>query len=128
MPHILAKAGYSERNPDPLDRRAASRFRISFNLSYRVMGEDTFGKTLRNIVGSTGQGRTVNISSSGILFTTKHALVRGTRVEVEIEWPVKLDHAIPLKLVVQGRIVRSEGAYSAGLQISSHDFRLAKPA
>ncbi len=128
MPHAPAKEGYSERNPDPLDRRATSRFPMAFNLRYKVMVEDAFGNTLRNIVGNTGQGRTVNISSSGILFTTKHALVRGTRVEVEIEWPVKLDHAIPLKLVVQGRIVRSEGAYRTGLQILSHDFHLAKPA
>jgi hypothetical protein len=70
------------------------------------------------------------MSSGGILFTTDHALARGAKVEVEVEWPLKLDDRIPLKLIVHGEVVRSESAQVAlaGLQILRHHFHLAKRA
>lgn len=103
-----------------MERRAALRFHIECKVSYKIVGGDTLGEM--------GQGKTVNMSSGGILFTTDHALARGARVEVEVEWPIKLNDRIPLKLVVQGKIVRSENTHLAlaGLQILGHHFRLAK--
>ena len=101
------------------ERRAAPRFSIEFKVRYKVLG--------RGGAGKMGQGKTVNISSRGILITTDHTLTPGKRVEVEVEWPVKRNARIPLTLLVQGRIVRSEKGQVAlaGLEILHHRFRRA---
>ena len=77
-----------------------------------------------------GRGKTLNISSSGILVTTDRVLAPGLRLEVEIDWPVRLDGQVSLKLVVQGKIVRSakNDVAVAGVKISRHTFRTSKDA
>ena len=55
-----------------------------------------------------GEGKTVNVSSSGILFTCQHQLAVGRKVKLCISWPVLLNDKVGLKLVVRGRVVRSE--------------------
>jgi hypothetical protein len=103
-----------------LERRVAPRFPIVCNVRYKVIGRHT---------RMLGHGNTVNISSRGMLITGGRGLARGMRVEVEVEWPVKLKAGTSLKLVVQGRIVRSEEGRVglAGLEIVRHEFRTARP-
>ncbi|MBV8807086.1 MAG: hypothetical protein JO033_00300, partial [Acidobacteriaceae bacterium] len=38
-----------------------------------------------------GAGKTLNVSSSGVLFTSEHELPNGTRLQVFMHWPVKLN-------------------------------------
>ena len=59
--------------------------------------------------GRRGAGRTLNISSTGILAAACcDRLTVGARVEITIEWPVRFDGHIPLQLVMIGSIVRCE--------------------
>ena len=67
-------------------------------------------------------GKTVNISSSGILFTTDQMLLPGRRLELSISWPAQLDNKCALKLVARGRVVRFEDGCAA-LEIMQHEFR-----
>ena len=67
-------------------------------------------------------GKTVNISSSGILFSTDQMLLPGRRVELDVSWPAQLDNKCALKLVARGRVVRSENGCVA-LEILQHEFR-----
>jgi len=53
-------------------------------------------------------GKTLNIGSGGILFTTEETLPMGRQVEVSVNWPARLDGACPLQFVVVGRVVRSK--------------------
>ena len=72
--------------------------------------------------GADAQGKTVNISSSGILFTTGEVMIPGRRVEVSIDWPAQLNAKCALRLVARGRIVRYEDG-NAALEIMQHEFR-----
>jgi len=74
-----------------------------------------------------GTGRTVNISSSGVLFTTQQPLFPGLRLELSVSWPAQLDNKCPLKLVARGRIVRSEPGKVA-IEIQQYEFRTAGSA
>jgi hypothetical protein len=42
------------------------------------------------------------MSTRGILFVDDQNLNQGRKVEVVIDWPVKLDGEVPLKLIVVG--------------------------
>ena len=102
------------RGRTPLaERRGAVRFPIDQPVRYKVTSRQTV---------AAGQGKTLNMSSAGVLFTTEHPLVPGERVELSVNWPAQLDHKHPLKLVACGRVVRvSDGA--AVILIDRHEFR-----
>ena len=90
---------------------------IERDIQYRVLN--------RGEVDTEARGKTVNISSSGVLFTTKHVLIPGRRVEVSIDWPAQLNNSCALKLVARGRVVRLADDQAA-LQILQHEFRTRK--
>jgi c-di-GMP-binding flagellar brake protein YcgR len=106
----------SLRPNDQPERRASKRFSIERTISYRVVGHGP--------VGASGSGTTVNMSSGGMLIATDRILSPGWRVEVEVAGPFQVDDRVLLKLVIMGRIVRSEsGAVTlAALKISRHPF------
>jgi c-di-GMP-binding flagellar brake protein YcgR len=99
--------------PDGVDRRSAFRFPIEQDVRYRVLNRSGI---------EAGSGKTVNISSNGVLFTTERTLAPEARVEVAMNWPVRLDNSLPLKLVIIGRVVRSEGSRAA-ITIRRYEFR-----
>ena len=62
------------------------------------------------------------MSSNGVLFTTERTLAPGERVEVAMNWPVRLDNKLPLKLMIIGQVVRSDGSRAA-ITIKRYEFR-----
>ena len=98
----------------PSDRRHSDRFPIEREVRFRVLnkrgGEET------------GDGKTLNISSSGVLFTSEQMLLPGRRLELSISWPVQLNDLVPLKLVARGRVVRFEEGLAA-IEIQQYEFR-----
>jgi hypothetical protein len=96
------------------DRRAAKRLTIERDVVYRVLN--------RRDGEVEGTGRTLNMSSSGVLFTTDEMLLPGRRLELSISWPAQLDNKCALKLMARGRVVRYEGK-AAALEIMQHEFR-----
>jgi len=78
-------------------------------------------------VEDTGEGKTVNISSRGVLFTCRHNLQAGRRVKLSISWPVPLNDKCGLTLMVRGRVVRSEEGRAA-VEIQQHEFRTQSAA
>jgi hypothetical protein len=84
--------------------------------------EVRYSVTGRRGMEEKGEGRTVNVSSCGILFTCQHQLAVGRRVKLCISWPVLLNDKCALKLVVRGRVVRSEEGRVA-IEIQQHEFR-----
>jgi carbohydrate-selective porin OprB len=69
-----------------------------------------------------GEGKTVNMSSSGVLFTTPQILRPGRRIELAISWPAQLNNKCALKLVARGRIVRFDNGLAA-MEIQQYEFR-----
>lgn len=98
------------------ERRSSDRFPIEREVRYKVLskrgGEEA------------GSGKTINMSSSGVLFTSEHSLLPGKRLEVAISWPAQLNNKCALKLVARGRVVRSNDG-SAALEIQQYEFRTA---
>jgi hypothetical protein len=76
----------------------------------------------RRRVLDQGAGRTLDLSSSGILFESSREFPAGLNVELSITWPVLLHNVSPLQLVAVGRIVRAEGGRAA-MRMTQHEFR-----
>jgi PilZ domain len=95
------------------DRRLKKRYPLDLTLSYRSL------ETPEVIIRG---GRALNMSSSGIAFTSDDALRVGTLVELSISWPVLLDGNCYLKLVVEGDVVR-RGKGCAALKVKRWEFR-----
>src|ERR1035437_4963047 len=88
------------------DRRETGRFPVREEVRYRVL----HAKGLP----ASGVGKTLDIGSGGILFTTEERLPVGRLVEVAVNWPVRLDGACPLRFVAVAKAV---------LQIALYEFR-----
>jgi hypothetical protein len=96
------------------ERRDAKRLSIERDVQYRLL--------TRREGEPEGAGKTLNMSSSGVLFSTDQTLLPGRRMELSISWPAHLDNKCALKLVARGRVVRFEGN-AAALEIMQHEFR-----
>ena len=101
------------------ERRSTDRFPIESALRYKLME----GKAIQ----LAGQGRTLNMSSGGILFTADARLTAGYRVELSVDWPAQLNETCGLKLVALGKIVRTD-AETAAIHIEKYDFRTCAAA
>jgi hypothetical protein len=99
---------------DMNDRRGSDRFPIEREVRYKVLSKRSNDES--------GAGKTINMSSSGVLFTSEHFLLPGKRVEVSISWPAQLNNKTNLKLVARGRVVRCEEGRAA-LEIQQYEFR-----
>ncbi|MGD0302111.1 MAG: PilZ domain-containing protein [Bryobacteraceae bacterium] len=99
---------------DRNDRRAADRFPIEREVRYKILN--------RKSVDEVGFGKTINMSSNGVLFSTDQHLLPGKRLELSISWPAQLDSKISLKLVARGRVVRSDEG-KAAIEIHQYEFR-----
>ena len=96
------------------DRRLKKRYVLDLALTYRAVRDGQ--------VKATGSGRTSNISSSGLAFTTTETFSRATYIEVSICWPVLLNDNCLLKVVIEGTVVRSGGT-STAIRVKRHEFR-----
>jgi len=101
-----------QRADDP--RRSSLRYPIHADLEYRLLDSDR--------VVQAGRGRTVNFSSTGILFESESALPAGKKVRLIVQWPARLDNRVALSLHVVGQTVRREFNFTA-VQIFNYDFR-----
>src|SRR5215467_4831527 len=95
------------------DRRGTSRFPLCEEVKYKLL----HGK-----ISSSGAGKTLNIGSGGVLFTTEERLPMGRMVELSVNWPARLDGTCPLKFVAVGRVIRSDSD-KAAVRIERYEFR-----
>jgi hypothetical protein len=68
-----------------------------------------------------GKGTTLNISRTGIQFTTADRIPIGCSVEVSVDWPATID-GCALKFLAWGEVVRSAQDWAA-MQMDFHEFR-----
>ncbi len=105
---------FSETDNIAGDRRYDRRYRIELELRWKLLR--------RRKIRDAGAGRTVDLSSGGILFDATRPLPVGMNVELSISWPVLLHNVAPMQLVVSGRILRSMGSQVA-IHMTQHEFR-----
>ena len=100
----------------PNDRRSHQRYPITLNADYRL-----FHKGRADGLGSA---RTINIASGGVLLETDASLQAGSSIELLINWPLLLEGVCPLRLVMWGRIMRSDSR-GVAIKAKQHEFRTA---
>jgi len=64
------------------------------------------------------------MSSGGLLVSSRHEVITGTRVELNIDWPTRLEGRIPLQLIAIGKVSRCD-PFRFAVVLERHHFRLA---
>ena len=96
------------------ERRIKRRVLIDQEVKYKML----YGQR----IAETGVGRTLNISSGGVWFSTESMLTSGMPVELSMSWPVLLNDSCPMKLMIYGCVVRSNER-GAAVAIERYEFR-----
>jgi hypothetical protein len=96
-----------------MERRSKARYPIELAVNYQALDP---------ALGIAGSGRSLNMSSGGLLISSEVRLVVGTLMKVTLEWPSLLDGTTPLQLVTVGRVARS-GESSFALTFEHYQFR-----
>lgn len=96
------------------DRRENSRFPLREEVKYKMLHPRSRPMS--------GAGKTLNIGSGGILFTTEQQLPVGFTVELSVDWPAMLDGTCALKFVAVGQVIRSEQRRAA-VRIDKYQFK-----
>ena len=99
------------------DRRRKRRYPIGLQLEYKIVKNYL-------VIGS-GTGTSIDLSSSGIAFVTDQPLKVGSYLELSANWPVLLNNSCPLKLVIYGKVIRSDERVTA-VAANRHEFRTRK--
>lgn len=80
-------------------QRVKQQFPIEKDVCYHSMR--------RGRVSASGVGKTLQISSHEVHFTTDAPLKQGERVLLAVDWPALLDNACLMKLEICGSVIRS---------------------
>lgn len=99
----------------PANARSRVRYSIITDVEYSLLKS---GRVVRR-----GRGKTVNLSSTGLLFESEAALPADRRIEVWVAWPVLLAPGIGLTLHITGRTVRAQGKCTA-VRSEKYEFRV----
>jgi len=111
------RTGQTEQTPtDQIggERRSDRRYDLALNVRWKLIR--------RRRVLDSGTGKTIDLSSGGLLLETDRELPSGLNIELSISWPVLLHNVAPLQLVVAGRVVRTTGQ-RIGVRMTQHEFR-----
>lgn len=97
-----------------VEQRVHRRYPINLEIDYR---------SDRDQIDQHHSARTRNISSGGVLVETHDSLPVDSMIELVIHWPCLLDDNRFLKLVVRGRVVRSD---SKGVAVRINNYGLSR--
>lgn len=96
-----------------IERRAKARYPIELAVSYQTVDRG---------LGVAGSGRSLNMSSGGLLVSCQAQLALGMLLKVTLEWPSLLDGTTPLQLVTVGRVARFDESTFA-MTFENYQFR-----
>jgi hypothetical protein len=65
------------------------------------------------LAGDGAQAIIVDISSGAVFLKTNNIIQLGESIKVLIDWPVPLEQRCPLRLVIVGKVLRSNGTGTA---------------
>jgi hypothetical protein len=100
------------------EQRLNGRYPIALEVQYKLLNKGR--------IEHLGAGRTLNISSGGVLFETDDGLIESGPIELAMSWPFLLEGVCCLKLIMRGRIVRCDaGAKAIAVKAEYHEFRTA---
>jgi hypothetical protein len=95
------------------EQRTANRYTITLDVSFRWSEGD---RTCQ------GAGLTKELSQNSVRLLTDEPMLKGTKMELRISWPVPLQSVYPLELLVRGVVVRSGDGFTV-VGVSNYEFR-----
>lgn len=95
------------------DRRDSQRYATDLPLEYTAVRNGSW-------IGG-GAGTAVDMSSTGVAFTSSQILQPGVQVELTMEWP-GAKNGQAMELVISGRVVRSD-AQTTAIRKEHYEFR-----
>jgi hypothetical protein len=98
------------------ERRANRRYPVELRLQYKLIAKGGIQRI--------GFGRTINISSRGVLFESEDAMPASGRIELILNWPALLHGVCALKVIMRGRILRTQ-VKTVALKTEFREFRTA---
>src|SRR5262245_44291833 len=100
MPSAHSASRHRSNRPYGKDKRGANRYEVRTPLEYRVMdGETAF---------AWKHGMVRNMSANGILIEAAESLANGCMVEAAMDWPGLYHGKDAMRLVLCGRVVRTQ--------------------
>jgi len=99
-----------------LDRRSKRRFSLRMGIWYRPAGLSL------PVIWTAGES--LNVSSTGMLFSGPDTVLPGQKIEALIDWPARLNNRADLWLALEGVIVRSADEMTA-MRVNRYEFRLS---
>jgi hypothetical protein len=81
-------------------KQLATSYPIQLDLRYKVLNPNST---------VAGTGKTLEISSTGIVFIADGPIEPGTKVELSMAWPALLDNCVALQFVSEVKITVREG-------------------
>lgn len=99
---------------EAMGRRGRRRFPIQKDVRYQCV------KGSR--VSAIGVGKTLEISSREVRFTTQQPLKRGQKMRVAMDWPAMLDNTCHMKLEISGWIIQDDPG-EVTVKIERYEFR-----
>lgn len=81
-------------------KQLATSYPIQLDLRYKTLNPNSI---------VAGTGKTLEISSTGIVFTADGPIEPGTKLELSMAWPAVLDDRVALQLVSEVKITGREG-------------------
>ena len=96
------------------ERRASARFPLTLEIRYSVSHHGG--------PPEIGSGRIIDLSNSGLRFTADRPWLVGLRLDVSIDWPVRLGGGVQLQLMATGVVVWTSGTQTA-LRVHRHEFK-----
>jgi hypothetical protein len=94
------------------ERRAHARYPVKLAVRFLIRSG--------RLISFSGEGTSINISSTGMLFRSSKHLNGGETVVAAVEWPVS-DQTKPLVLLFHGHIVWIRGS-QVGMSVSHYGF------
>jgi hypothetical protein len=105
-------------------RKNPWRVKHRFLIEQRVCYQCVRGRRLSPV----GVGKTIEISSQEICFTTQDPIETGANVRLAVDWPAMLDNTCRMTLGICGSVIRSAPG-RAVIKIARYEFRTrARPA
>jgi len=98
------------------ERRLCHRYPLTLRIEYKFGMRGT---------EAHGFGKTVNISSHGVLFEAEEDQPANGPIDVLMDWPCLRNGVSPVRLVVRGHVVRKDSRFVA-VCFTRHEFRSAR--
>lgn len=108
--------------PVSSENRASGEYVPRIKLRFPIETQVCYQCMKRGRISAAGVGKTYEVSSREVHFTTQACLKQGETVRLAMEWPAVLDNTCLMKLDICGSVIRSlPGA--AAIKISRYEFR-----